>query len=42
MALQSFKKTDKSFATLACDAATGHMAGPGLDYAGSCRRCRLG
>jgi hypothetical protein len=35
-ALRSVKKADKSFATLACDAATGHMAGPTFaDRAGS-------
>jgi hypothetical protein len=32
-ALPFVKKADKSFATLACDAATGHMTGPSLRVA---------
>jgi hypothetical protein len=43
IALPSFKKADKSFATLACDAATGHMTGPALRNAlAKCRCCRVG
>jgi hypothetical protein len=33
MTLRSFKKADQSFATLACDAATGHMTGSRLRIA---------